>query len=72
MRLLAEFQIDLLDEMGDKIFQTLSDNLIDFSRRKKEPIRKENSVSCTTSLRFFLFFFFFFTIIKKTSHINRI
>ena len=34
MRLLAEFQIDLLNEMGDKIFQTKSDDWIDFSRLK--------------------------------------
>ena len=57
MTLLAEFQIDLLNEMGDKIFQTWFDNWIDFSRWKKGPIRKENSVLCTTSLRFSFFFY---------------
>ena len=46
---------------GRQDFPDLPDNWIDFSRRKKGPIRKENSVLCTTSF----YDFPFFTIINK-------
>ena len=67
MRFLAEFQIDLLNEMGDKIFQTSFDNWIDFSSWKKGSFRKENSVLCTKSLRFSFFYNY-----QQTSHISHL
>ena len=62
MRLLTEFQINLLNEMGNLIFQTWSDNWIDFSQQKKGQLGKKILFFV---LQVYNFFFFFFTIVNK-------